>query len=566
MLFYLPPNDLTLTYERSGFKDTGRYAEAVSFCNTLAKRSKNCRVLRYGTSPEGRPMIALLISSAGNFTPEAMGSGGRPLLFVQNGIHAGEIEGKDASLILARRMLLEKKEAALYRGVDWIILPVYNVDGHERMSPYNRINQNGPREMGWRSTAQNYNLNRDYMKADAPETKAWLGLVHRYKPDFFIDDHTTDGADFQYKATVAIPYGPNLPSSTANFQSRLYRATTSGPGLPLAPYFALDDRSDPSKGLTTEDFSARYSNGYLSAIGRPSLLVETHVLKDYKTRVDATYDLLVNTGAYVLGRAGEVKRINKSADAPIKEGETVVLSTRLSEDTRPFTFWGYRYAPKRYEAVGSEVAFWEHVPTKVETTIRDEFVPGATATAPAGYAVPAAWMEVIDRLKRHGLPVTVLKKPLAGSFSTFRLEAVRFPAQPFEGRFQPSFTARTVMESRTLPAGSVVVPASRLAMQLLEPEAPDSLLKWGFFNTVFERKEYFEDYAMAPVAEAMLQQDAKLRAEYEAWLKEHPDVRANARLSWLFERSPWADARLNTYPVVRISGGQWRNIANNGGR
>ena len=160
----------TLLYERSHFVQTGDYAETVAFCRALAKGSPAARVITYGTTPEGRPMVALLVSKAGALTPQALARSPHPLIFVNNGIHAGEIEGKDASLILMRGMLLEGKHPDLFAGADWLVVPVYNVDGHERRSPFNRINQNGPVLMGWRSTAQNYNLNRDFMKADAPET------------------------------------------------------------------------------------------------------------------------------------------------------------------------------------------------------------------------------------------------------------------------------------------------------------------------------------------------------------------------------------------------------------
>lgn len=563
MLPFVPFDDLQLTYERSGGTETGRYAEAVAFCNALAKRSKFCRVLRYGTSPEGRPMLALLISRVGNFTPATMGSNNRPLIFVQNGIHAGEIEGKDASLMLARGMLLEGKEPALFAACDWMILPVYNVDGHERMSPYNRINQNGPKEMGWRGTGQNLNLNRDYTKADAPETKAWLQLVHRFKPDFFFDDHTTDGADYQYAAMLSVPHGPVLPTATAAFQRELYnqvKPVVDAKGYLVSPYFDNLDRAHPEKGITTEDFSARYSNGYLSAMGLPSMLVETHVLKDYKTRVEATYWSLVATSTFVMNHRSELKRLNRAAAVPPKEGETVVLGSKLAETNAPFRFMGWKFAPKRYPLIGSDVAFWTKEPVQMETTIRDEYVPNETAAAPAGYAVPAAWTDVIERLKLHGLPVTVTKAPLTEDYATYRFDGVKFAAQPFESRFMESYTSTPIVERRTLPAGTAVVPATRLAMQFLEPAGPDSFMRWGLFSNVFEQKEYFEDYAMAPVGEAMLEKDAKLKAEYDAWLAQNPAANTNARLRWLFSRSAYRDERLSVYPVVRLSGSQYRSL------
>lgn len=558
VLFAIPPNDLTLTYERSRFLDTGDYAETRTFCDRLAKRSKSARVVRFGTTPEGRPMIALFVSGEMAFTPQALAHSSRPLVFVNNGIHAGEIEGKDASLMLARAMLIEGKHKDLFRGANWIIVPVYNVDGHERRSAYNRINQNGPRIMGWRSTAQNLNLNRDFMKADAPETQAWLGLIHRYRPDFIFDDHTTDGADYRYAAMLAVPNGPVLPTATAAFSRGLYEGVKKSndvKGFLTAPYFDVD-REHIERGLTVDDFTARYTHGYAAAIGRPSMLVETHMLKDYRTRVETTYATIVATATSLVRDASKLKALNAAADAPPREGEMVVLGSKPTGEAHPFTFLGWRYAPKASVSAGGDVAAWIHEPLDIVTTIRDTYLVGATAAAPAGYAIPAAWQDAIQRLKLHGLPLRVLKSPATGQFSTYRFENVRFGARPFEGRFQPSFTTQSVIEARTLPAGTVVVPASRLAMQLLEPEAPDSLVRWGLFNNVFETKEYFEDYAMAPVGDAMLEKDSKLKLEFEAWLAKNPNATKNARLGWLFERSPYRDARLNAYPVVRLTAKQ----------
>ncbi len=197
MLFALPPQDWTLVYERSGFLRTGRYEEAVTFCRRLDLASPFAKMVRFGKSPEGREMVALFISKEGKFDPKSWRTSKKPLVFVQNGIHSGEIEGKDASLMLARALLVEGKESKILDGANLLIVPVFSVDAHERFGPYNRVNQNGPVEMGWRATAQNLNLNRDYMKADAPEMRNLLGLLHRFKPDFFFDNHTTDGADWQ---------------------------------------------------------------------------------------------------------------------------------------------------------------------------------------------------------------------------------------------------------------------------------------------------------------------------------------------------------------------------------
>ncbi|RYG45442.1 peptidase M14, partial [bacterium] len=276
------PDDLTLKCEKTGFLETGRYEEAVAFCRALAKRTKKARVVEYGRSPEGRPMIALLLSDEEGPTVEKLRKSKKPVVFVQNGIHSGEIEGKDASLILARQMAITGERKELLKGLDWVIVPIFSVDAHERFGPYNRINQNGPKEMGWRTTSQNFNLNRDWIKADAPEMRNQISFIQRLRPDFLFDNHTTDGSDHQYPLTVSVPWWPELPAATAIFQRALYNDVVKGcerDGVLTAPYFSLNDSEHPEKGLSVEAFGPRYSHGYWTWLGRPSMLVETHVLK-----------------------------------------------------------------------------------------------------------------------------------------------------------------------------------------------------------------------------------------------------------------------------------------------
>lgn len=557
MLPVLIAADWSLHYERSGFVETGRFDEAVAYCRRLDAASPHAKVIEYGTSPQGRKMVALVISREKDPTKSS-----KPLIFVQNGIHSGEIEGKDASLILARDMLITGKREELLDRANWVIVPILSVDGHERFGPYNRINQNGPREMGWRSTAQNLNLNRDWMKADAPEMQAQVRLVHRYRPDFFFDNHTTDGADYPYVLTLSLPSGPALPTATAEWQRRLYatiKPQTDRDGFLTSPYLSLVDRTDPSKGLLVDDYGPRFSHGYVATLNRPSMLVETHVLKPYRQRVEATYSVMVRTAEFCIKNATELKSMNANADAAERAGlGRVVLTSERSRTTRPFTFLSHPYTPVPSTAAGAPVAKWDRsriVP--VETTISDAFVPGVVVDLPKAYAVPPEWSEVIDRLKLHGLKFSRLKQPVVSEFETYRFDKVTFPNVPFEGRLLPRYQAEKVREPRALPAGTYVFPVNqvggRLLANLLEPEAPDSLVRWGLFNNVFESKEYAEDYAMAPEADAMLARDPKLRAEFEKRLKDETFAKnPRARLQWFYERSPWFDQRLNRYPVVRL--------------
>ncbi len=567
--------DWTLIFDQTNGLRTGRLSESYAYIRKLAAYSPKAKVIRYGTSPQGREMLALLISDEKNFSPEQWAKSDKPTIFIQNGIHSGEIEGKDASLILARELLVEKKHAAFLKNVNIVLVPVFSVDAHERFGPYNRVNQNGPVEMGWRATAQNLNLNRDWMKADSPEMRGQIGLVQRYRPDFFFDNHTTDGSDYQYVLTLGIPWAQTIAPKAAQFGRDLYaliKTDCEKAGFPTAPYFGMADRTDPSKGISVTDYSPRFSHGYLATMDRPGMLVETHVLKPYKQRVEATHRVMIETIQYCIANKAALKQMNRDSDAAAsaaKDGSKFVLSSRLTAERTPFTFLGYEYAPKPSAITGDQIAAWRRdKPTTVNTFVRWNFEPETIATAPAAYAVPPEWQAVNQTLALHGLMSYTIGREAKTFGQVTRLSNVKFPSQPFESRFQPNYQSATAVEPVTLPVGTRIYPINqknaKLLVHLLAPNGPDSLLKWGSFNPIFEQKEYAEDYAMEPYAKKMLEADASLKDEFEKRLQE-PAFKnsASARLNFFFERSPFFDKALNRYPVVMFSAEQLATIQKN---
>lgn len=561
-------SDWRTVYEKSNRLETGRYEEAAAYCKRLASASRGrAKVIQWGVSPQGRPLIALVMSREGAFTPQSASHSERPLVIINNGIHSGEIEGKDAGFIMARDILISGKLSTLLDRINILFIPIFSVDAHERFGPYNRINQNGPQEMGWRATSVNLNLNRDFMKADGEEMRAMIRLLHAWKPDFFFDNHTTDGADWQYTIQLDVPVAPTLASPCVEWSKRMLSSAipkVEADGYLTSPYFDGVNYNNLARGLTISDFGPRYSTGYLAAINRPSMLVETHMLKPYRQRVEATYSINLRVMEYVADSARELKAANRAADladANTRPGDSIILEAETTAATRPFTFRGLNYKPYRSEVSGGMIPAWTREPVNTETTLRDQYAPSLILQAPAGYAIPPQYKEIIANLALHGLKSTRLSHSITASFDSYRFEKVSFPEAPFESRFQPRFTSVKVREERTLPAGTVIVSTAqvgaKLLMQLLEPDAPDSLIHWGFLNTIFEQKEYFEEYAMEPIAAKMLEGSAALKAEFNAKLKD-PAFAANrrARLQFFYERSPYADARLNSYPISRLTAEQ----------
>jgi hypothetical protein len=460
---------------------------------------------------------------------------------------------------------------------------VYNIDGHERRSAYSRINQNGPALAGWRANATNLNLNRDYLKADAPETRAFLRLFRHWRPDFFVDNHVTDGADFQYDVTFAIDDSPDVFPGTAQWvresvTPELVRRINATGHLAFPGPIFLKDESDPSRGLAAHDNPPRFSTGLMILENRPGLLVELHMLKDYRTRVTGDYEIMRSLLEVMNECAGALIALNVEADrAAAQLGSEPVrrvpfpLCFERSVATTPVDFRGYEFSRGRSEVSGSMAIRYSRTPWNVTLPVDIGTKVAVSVTLPAGYIVPPEWTHVIDVLEAHGVTLSRTTATWTGNVERYRLSGMRWPGKPFEGRFpilrggnvEPSIgefgTCALSTETLTFPAGSVVIALnqtlSKIAIHWLEPEAPDSALRWGFFSAVFEQKESGDAYVLEELARKELSKSPSLREEFER--RVHTDAHfagdPNARLEFFYDRSPWWTAnRVGEYPVGRL--------------
>jgi hypothetical protein len=564
-----PPPEWQTKAEATDYRDTWRYPETIAYAKRLAGASSLIRYATYGKSGEGRDLPLLIATQGRTFTPAAARRAGKVVVFVQAGIHAGEIDGKDAGFALLRDIAITKTRNGLLDRVVLLFTPIYNVDGHERFTPYNRINQNGPAEMGWRATTTNLNLNRDYMKADAPETRAFLKLWNEWNPDLFIDCHVTDGADHQYNITYQYEFRDNVHPAIRDwlkhaFNESVFPAVERDGNL-VSQYMEFLDNRDMSKGVQSFLSTPRYATGYAPIRNRPALLIETHVLKDYRSRVRGTYDVLRRTLEEINKNPQPLLDAVHKADADtIAAGRSYDASRRypllfeLTQTSRPYAFKGVESHLEKSDVSGDSYVVFGQKPQDQSIPLYDDARIARAVAPPLAYIVPPQWQSVIDVLAAHGLKLERTKTPLTLDVESYRFSDVRFAGQPFEGRVQPSYTSTPVRSKREFPAGSVIVtmeqPAANVAVHLLEPASPDSLASWGFFNAIFEQKETAENYILERVAKDLLAKDANLRREFEQKLSTDAAFAASprARLDWVYQRSPYWDEQMNLYPVGRI--------------
>jgi hypothetical protein len=567
--------------EQSHFLRTGRYDEVVRLCAAYERKWRDAvRCTQFGRTPEGRPMLVLTVSRTGALTPEEARKRNLPVMLMQGGIHAGEIDGKDAGFLAVRELLgsgADGPPGAYARVVSpdvlksfvLVFVPVFNVDGHERFGHWNRPNQVGPEEMGWRATGQNFNLNRDYMKADTPEMQAMLRLLGAWDPVLYVDLHVTDGAEFQHDVsnTLEPVYAgdPGLhPAGSALVKELNEKITTMG-SMPLGfyPSFVVDD--DPASGFAAGPPQPRFSHGYWALHNRFGLLVETHSWKDYPTRVRVTHNIIVTLADMMAKQGAHWRALQHEADSRALQlgGQDVALDFGNGPHITTIDFQGYAYTREPSAISGSLVTRYDNRQRQVwHVPFKDVVVPKTQVKAPTGgYVIPAAdaaW--VGEKLLLHGIRFERILKPQPDvKLETFRASKVAYSKAPFEGHTAMTFEGQWQPETRVIPAGSLFAPIAqpnaRVLVALLEPQAPDSLGAWGFFNTAFEAKEYMEPYVAEQVARELLAKDPKLAADFNQKLASDPEFAANpqARLDFFYRLSPSWDERLNLYPVYRLA-------------
>jgi murein tripeptide amidase MpaA len=567
--FQVPTEWLTHA-EKTDYRETPRYDETIAYAKRLDQASPLIKFETFGKSGEGRELPLLIAAEKGAFTPEVAKRERKPVILIQACIHSGEPDGKDAGLALLRDIAITKTRPGLLEKVVVLFIPIYNTDGHERANPYNRINQTGPADMGWRATGTNQNLNRDYMKADTPETRAWLALWNKWQPDLFIDCHVTNGADYQYNITYQHEHHQGVPASVLEWETKVVDGrvapATQAAGNIVSWYLEFVDNRDFSKGIRDFNGSPRFSTGYTPLRNRPGILIETHMLKPYKPRVIGTYDFLrftleeVNKDPEALLNAvkmadEEAQKLGSNYDA----GNRYPIDFELTDKAVPYKLRAVESKVEMSEVSSAPYVTFGTKPVELTVPMYNELRVKAAVTPPLSYIVPAQWTDVIEVLQAHGIKLQRTTASTTVDVETYRFHDVKWPGGSFEGRQLPSYRSEVVRESRTFAAGSAVVPVSqplaRVVINLLEPDAPDSFVRWGFFNAMFEQKEYAENYILEKLAREMLQNDQKLREEFQQKLATDPAFASSSRerLMFFYRRSPyWDPSRMNLYPVGRI--------------
>ena len=561
------PEEWLTVAERSSFQATSSYDETVALLRRLAETSPAIHLESFGRSGMGRPLPLVVVSADRAFTPAAAAATGKPIVVIQSCVHAGEVDGKDASLQLLRDWALGRRE--LPRQTIVLFAPIYNADGHEQVSPDNRPNQDGPVDgMGVRTTAAGIDLNRDHLRLASPEARAMIALFNAWRPHLHVDNHVTNGVDHAWVLTWAVAESPQLDAGLdgwvrAHLPPAL--AATARAGHPNGRYVELVDDLDPAKGHQFGPGSPRFATDYYPLRNRPSVLVEMHSHKPYRQRVEANRDFLLALLAEVerdprslVAAAAAADRATVAAGRPDAGPSQVVLRWRTSPEPELIRWPAYDWFTEPSLVTGSELLRFRRGQIR-EVSIPSFHVPEAELALPRprGYLVLPGWPQIEGLLAGHGLKVWRLTAPLDAAVETTRVADPVLAAASYQGAVMVKEVAVSrAVERRAIPAGALWVPADQpdfeVAVQLFEPEAPDSMLRWGLLDTVFERKNYIDESVLEDLARTMLADPAVAAAWQQALADQTFAADRRARYLWWYRRTRFWDEQVGLLPSFRV--------------
>jgi len=551
-----PKSSFITPYERSEGKETATYAEIIDYYQRLDKQFDQAKLMEVGKTDVGKQLHIFLLSADKVFTARP----DRITLLINNGIHPGEPEGIDACMMMARDLLLANK---LPKNVLLAIVPVFNVGGSLNRG-VSRVNQNGPTTYGFRGNARNLNLNRDFVKAEAENTRSFQVIFQQLKPQVFIDNHTSDGAYYQHVVTYFATQKDKLHPAVSGymmqtFQPELDKQLTEK-GFPPAPY-VNHPKDTPESGLLGYNDSPRYSTGYAAMFNCFGFTLETHMWKDYPARVKGSYAFDEAVMRLCERDARTILSNKQRADAAVSQQTNFPLNYRLDRSrTDSITFMGYEAIDKPSEVSGLKRLYYDRSkPFTKRIPYQNTFVADLQLTKPNGYVIPQGWREVITLLKRNGVTLQTLPKDTLITVSAYYLEDYKTGTRPYEGHYiHTGVKVRTETQRIPFYKGDYVIltnqPTNRYLIETLEPQGADSFFAWNFFDSVLDQKEYFANYIFEDTAAELLRNDPALRqqlADKRAADKAFAE-NGNAQLEFIYERTPYFEKTFNRYPVYRL--------------
>jgi hypothetical protein len=566
-LFTLPTMLATAQYpltpfEKSEGAECATYTEAIDYFTMLARRSKLISLQQQGPTDAGYPLHVAWISPQGRHNPAEWHQQGKVVILINNSIHPGEPDGTDASLLLARDIAAGTRK--LPANVCLGIVPVYNIGGALNRGPYSRVNQNGPAAYGFRGNAQYLDLNRDFTKADSRNAASFAALFHQADPHILIDNHVSDGADYQHTMTLLTTQYDKLGGGLGNwlrssFEPSVY-ADMKNKGWDVFPYVNFN-AYDLNRGMTQFYDPPRYSSGYAALFQCIGFVPETHMLKPYKERVQSTYDLMVSIIEKAGAQADSLRMLRQQLRQAVGSQASFALGWQPDTSRHtPMLFKGYGRDTTLSEVTGLPRMYYRHDrPFEAWVRFFNYYVPRQEVRLPAAYIIPAGWHKVHERLRQNGVPLEQILSDTTLDLETYRITKYVPATRPYEGHYRYNeVSVSTQRESITLRKGDYIARTghryNRFLAEMLEPTGADSYFAWNYFDAILQQKEGYSNYRWEEVAAEWLRNNPALRAQLEAKKKAEPAFAQNANqiLQWVYQNSPYFEPGYMRYPIYRL--------------
>ena len=557
--------ELLTPYELGDQNQTTTWEECIAFYTALEKQyPRNLRFFQIGNSDAGTPVHAGIVSMDGVSDLNEIRRSNRPVFFNNNGIHPGEPEGIDACMALVRDLCTRPELLRSLKQTVFLFIPVYNVDGCRNRQNSSRVNQQGPEQFGFRGNANHLDLNRDFIKCDSQNAQIFNRFFSDWDPDVMVDTHTSNGADYSYTMTVIQTQPDKLGGELGQFVRETMlpelAEKMSGRGWPICPY-VNPVRETPGEGI--EDFLdlPRFSTGYAALNHTVGFMPETHMLKSYRDRYLSMRVFVEEVLAFTVKHSHQIQALRAAAREKNNQKEWPLTWQVNRNRVSRFKFSGYT-ARQRPSVLGnySRLYYDRDAPFSKEIDYFQHYEPEVQVTAPGKYIVPAEWREVILRLDWNKVNMERVSESRTQTVQTYHIKSVTSRSMPYEGHmFHDQVELETRMEAVQLKAGDFLVPVqqkkARYVIETLEPLAHDSLFRWGFFNSILEKKETYSSYVFEDTASELLQADPELRSRFERWQQENPQLLSSqeAVLDFIFFNCrQYSEPEWRRYPIFRL--------------
>lgn len=555
--------DFETHFEKSNGLETATYQQTIKFYYNLAEVYPEISIKAIGETDSGEPLHLVTLNLDAVFDFSKIKEHNKRILLINNGIHPGESDGIDATMMLIRDIVQGKIEAP--KQTVLATIPIYNIGGSLNRNSTTRTNQNGPKEYGFRGNARNYDLNRDFIKCDTKNTRTFARIFHLVKPDVFIDNHVSNGADYQYTLTHVFTQHNKMGNDLGDYIHTEMMPTLKQKLLEknwdITPYVNVFNQV-PEEGFSQFMDYPRYSTGYATLFNCLGVMVETHMLKPYKQRVEGTYELMKSMIDITEEQGDKISELRNSALANFQSKKTYPLDWMMDTTKKTtLNFKGFEGHFIESKITGANRLKYDRTkPFTKKISYQNYFKPSLEVKIPDAYIIPQGWHNVIDLLKLNAVKMHVLERDSTITVESYKIEDYKTREMPFEGHYlHYKVTVSKNNQNITFKKGDVIIktaqPSFRYIIETLEPQAPDSFFNWNFFDTILQQKEWVSPYVWEDLALKILDKNPKLKVEFEEKKKNEKDFTDQwyAQLDWIHKQSKYYEKAHLQYPIYRLN-------------